>query len=149
MTPAATESISTLSIERNVDISAPIDAAFRAVLEELGPGGVTPDGKSLNFKLEAWVGGRWYRDLGNNTGHWWATVQVYKPPTLLELAGPMFMSYPAVSHVQYRLTHERGATRLWLTHRAMGLIQADHREGVSTGWSHWLERIRVRAEASP
>ena len=45
--------------------------------------------------IEPWPGGRWYRDLGNNAGHLWGHVQVIKPPTLLELCGPMFMSFPA------------------------------------------------------
>jgi hypothetical protein len=34
---------------------------FAALLEQLGPGNETPDGKSLNMKIEAWPGGRWYR----------------------------------------------------------------------------------------
>jgi hypothetical protein len=71
----------------------------------------------MPMKIELWPGGRWYRDLGNNTGHLWAHVQVIKPPKLLELCGPMFMSYPATNHVQYRLVEEAGKTRLTLTHR--------------------------------
>ena len=54
-----------------------------------------PEGASLSLKLEAWPGGRWYRDLGNNTGHFWGHVQAIKPPTLLEICGPLMMSYPA------------------------------------------------------
>jgi hypothetical protein len=29
---------------------------FAALLEQLGPGNETPDGKSLNMKIEAWPG---------------------------------------------------------------------------------------------
>jgi hypothetical protein len=50
--------------------------------------------------IEPWPGGRWYRDLGNETGHLSGHAQVIKPPTLLEFNGPMFMSFPAVNHVQ-------------------------------------------------
>ena len=96
--------------------------------------------------LEAWPGGRWYRDLGNNSGHYWGHVQVIKPPTLLEICGPLFMSYPAVSHLQYRLTAEGAATRLQLTHRALGMITDEHRKGVVMGWSYCLERLRDLAE---
>ena len=142
--------IQTLNICKDVEIAAPVDITFEAVLEELGPGSVMPDGTPFPMKLEAWPGGRWYRDLGEGVGHFWGHVQVIKPPPhprpLLELCGPMFMSYPAMSHVQYRLTPEGGSTRLTITHRALGLITAEHREGVVEGWDHGLKRITELAE---
>jgi hypothetical protein len=98
------------------------------------------------MKLEAWPGGRWYRDLGNHSGHLWGHVQVIKPPTLLEICGPLMMSYPAANHLQYRLKAEGGVTRLAFLHRATGLILPEHREGMPKGWEHWLQRIRERAE---
>ena len=45
----------------------------------------------------------------------------------------MFMSFPAVNHVQYRLTADGDGTRLKFTHRAMGPIPDEVREGVGTG----------------
>ena len=36
------------------------------------------------MKIEAWPGGRWYRDLGDDNGHFWGNVQAIKQPTLLE-----------------------------------------------------------------
>lgn len=106
-----------------------------------------PDGTPFPMKLEPWPGGRLYRDLGNNTGHLWGHVQVIKPPTLLELCGPLFMSYPAANSVQYRLIAEGNSTRLKFTHRGLGLITAEHREGVVEGWAHALKRIREIAES--
>ncbi len=100
----------------------------------------------MPMKLEAWPGGRWYRDLGNNTGHFWGHVQAIKPPTLLEICGPLFMSYAAVSNVQYRLSEENGVTHLKFAHRAMGQIPADHRENVGKGWGSILTRIQQAAE---
>jgi hypothetical protein len=73
-------------------------------------------------------------------------VQVIKPPTLLEICGPLMMSYPATNHLQYRLTAEGGGTRLAFLHRALGLILPEHRDGLPQGWQHWLERIREQAE---
>jgi uncharacterized protein YndB with AHSA1/START domain len=103
--------------------------------------------KSMAMKIEAWPGGRWFRDLGNNTGHLWGHVQVIKSPTLLEICGPMAMSYPAVNHIQYRLKAETpGKTTMTLHHRAMGLIVPEHRDGMGEGWGHWLEAIRDHAE---
>lgn len=146
MTTITEETVSTLNITQEIRIAAPIEATFEAVLEELGPGSVMPDGKPFPMKIEPWPGGRWYRDLGNNSGHLWGHVQVIKPPALLEIRGPMFMSYPSVNFVQYRLTAEGNATRLKLVHRAMGLIPDDHREGVGEGWEHGLKRVRDLAE---
>lgn len=138
--------IQAIDIVREVQVAAPTAVTFQAVLEELGPGSQLPDGTPFPMKVEPWPGGRWYRDLGNGSGHLWAHVQVIKPPGLLELWGPMFMSYPAISHVQYRLTAEGSGTRLKITHRAMGQIPQEHREGVAEGWAHGLRRIKQLAE---
>ena len=58
----------------------------------------------MPMKIEAWPGGRWFRDLGDNNGHFWGHVQAIKRPTLLEITGPLFMSYAVVSNLQYRLS---------------------------------------------
>jgi len=142
----ARQEINAFEIRKEIEIGAPIEIAFQAVLDELGPEGRMPNGQSLSMKIEPWPGGRWYRDLGNNAGHLWGHVQVIKPPTLLEIIGPMPMSYPAVNHVQYRLKQEDGRTRLTFVHRAMGLILPEHRDGMPEGWEHWLDRIRELAE---
>ena len=140
------QDILAFEIRKEIEIGAPIEIAFQAVLDELGPEGQMPNGQSLSMKIEPWPGGRWYRDLGKNAGHLWGHVQVIKPPTLLELIGPMPMSYPAVNHVQYRLKEEDGRTRLTFVHRAMGLILPEHRDGMPEGWEHWLNQIRELAE---
>src|SRR5207247_1251066 len=117
----ADQEIQSMQIINEETIDAPIEIVFQSMLDELGPESQMPDGKPFPMKLEAWPGGRWFRDVGNNAGHLWGHVQVIKPPTLLEIYGPMPMSYPAVNHVQYRLTAEGGGTRLKFVHRAMGL----------------------------
>jgi hypothetical protein len=75
-------------------------------------------------------------------------VQVIKPPKLLEIVGPMFMSYPVASHLQYRLTEEAGGTLLTLTHQAIGLIFPDHLAGVNKGWEENLGEIKTAAEGN-
>src|SRR5262245_37263484 len=148
MSTGASESLAVESFEihKSVEIAAPIEIAFEALLEEIGPEAQMMDGKVMPFKLEAWPGGRWYRDLGDNAGHLWGHVQVIKPPRLLEICGPMMMSYPATNHLQWRLTAEGSGTRLALIHRGMGLIPADYVEDMPEGWVHWIDRIRQRAE---
>ena len=136
-----------LFVDADVDIAAPVERVFDSLLEQLGPGFTTPNNESLNMKLEARPGGRWFRDLGNDQGHYWGQVQVIKRPTLLEFTGPMFMSFAALSHLQFKLAPAgEGKTKLTLRHTAIGLIPDDHRKGVTTGWTAILERVRTHAE---
>jgi uncharacterized protein YndB with AHSA1/START domain len=138
--------VETFEFVREDLIEAPIEMVFQAVLDELGPEGQMHGGAPMPMKLEPWPGGRLFRDLGNNAGHFWGNVQVIKPPTLLEICGPMFMSYPAANHVQYRLAVEAGGTRLKLMHRSIGLIAPEHREGMEKGWTFKMNRVRELAE---
>jgi len=137
----------TLNITQEIHVRASLEATFAALLEQLGPANETLEGKSLSMKIEAWPGGRWYRDLGDNNGHLWAHVQAIKRPTLLEFSGPLFASYPFVSNVQYRLTEEKGGTLISFRHAALGFIEDQHREGVGKGWASMNERVRKHAEA--
>jgi activator of Hsp90 ATPase-like protein len=137
-----------LNITQEIHVRAPLDATFAALLEQLGPQNDTPDGKPMPLKIEPWPGGRWYRDLGGEDGHFWGNVQAIKRPTLLEITGPLFMSYPVVSNVQYRLSEADGGTLITFRHTALGLIQDDDRVGVGKGWTHINEGIRKRAEAA-
>jgi hypothetical protein len=61
---------------------------------------------------------------------------------LIELSGPMFMSYPAINHLEFKLDQIAGGTKVTLRHRAIGLIDPAHREGVGTGWQHLMDAIK-------
>jgi uncharacterized protein YndB with AHSA1/START domain len=135
--------VGAFEIIKEEDIAAPIDIVFETILEQMGPLNSTPE-KPMPMVLEAWPGGRWYRDLGNKTGHFWGTVQAIKPPSLLEITGPLFMSNPAVSNLQYRLSEENGVTRMRFLHRSIGWV-GEYERGVDAGWSHLVGRIRSAA----
>jgi len=136
----------TLNITQEIQVKASLEDTFEAILEQIGPGNDTLDGTPMPMKIEPWPGGRWFRDLGDNNGHFWGHVQAIKRPTLLEIWGPLFMSYGAVSNVQYRLSEANGGTLIKFHHKAFGPIQEEHRQNVSKGWGHTLSRIRGRAE---
>jgi len=138
----------TLNITQEIHVKASLEVTFAALLEQLGPQHDTSDHGPMPMKVEAWPGGRWYRDLGDGNGHFWAQVQAIKRPTLLEFAGPLFMSYPMISNVQYRLSEEKGGTLIKFHHKALGLIEEDHRKGLEKGWTHINARARERAESS-
>ena len=138
----------TLNITQEIHVRAPLAVTFAALLEELGPAFQSLEGQSMMAKIEPWPGGRWYRDLGDNNGHFWGVVQAIKKPTLLEITGPLMMSYAVLSNVQYRLSEEAGGTLIKFHHKAFGQIDQQHREGLNKGWTTIGERIRTRAEAA-
>ena len=135
-----------LDVEQHIDIKAAPEKAFAAVLHRFGKGNTRPDGVSLQMELEPKAGGRWYRDRGNGIGHLWGFVQVIKPPTLLELSGPMFMSYPAINHLEIKIDKTASGSRVAVRHRAIGMIDPEHRKGVTTGWKHTLDLVKKDCE---
>ena len=149
MTAIAAPSIEnyTLNVTQEIQVRASLAATFAALLEEMGPQNQNGQGEPMPMIIEPWPGGRWFRDLGNENGHLWAHVQAIKRPTLLEFHGPLFMSYPAISNVQYRLSEFDGGTLIKFHHSALGLIIDDHRNGVFAGWTHMNEGVRKYAEA--
>jgi uncharacterized protein YndB with AHSA1/START domain len=136
----------TLMVTQEIHVKASLETTFETLLEQIGPENETPEQK-MPMKLEAWPGGRWYRDLGNDNGHLWGHVQAIKRPTLVEITGPLFMSYGVVSNLQYRLSEEQGGTLIKFHHKAFGLIQDEHRRGVAEGWGSMNNRVKQRAEA--
>jgi uncharacterized protein YndB with AHSA1/START domain len=133
-------------INQEIHVKASLESTFEALLEQIGPENETPEQK-MPMKLEAWPGGRWFRDLGNDDGHLWGHVQSIKRPMLLEITGPLFMSYAVANNLQYRLSEEKGGTLIRFHHKAFGVIQEEHRRGVSKGWTSMNDRIKQRAEA--
>ena len=136
----------TLDLTQSIEIDAAIGDAWRALIRRLTEESSTPDNKPMPMVLEEWPGGRWFRDLGDRQGHLWGFVQVIKPPNLIELHGPMFMSYAVSGHVQWRLTQISGGTELSLRHQVLGAVQDDHRQGMVQGWGYMLDRIKDVAE---
>jgi len=137
-----------LTVKDEVLVRASLEDTFDSVIAQMGRLNETPDGQSFPMTLESWPGGRWFRDLGGSNGHLWGHVQSIKRPTLLEIYGPLFMSYPVMSNLQYRLKEVDDGTLIVFQHLAFGLISDDHRRGVSAGWRPLLERIRTTAETA-
>jgi len=104
------------------------------------------EGKPMPMTIEAWPGGRWFRDLGNGNGHYWGTVQAIKKPALLEICGPLFMSHPVANNLQYRLSEVQGGMLIKFHHSGFGLLVEGDRN-VKDGWKYIHERVVQRAEA--
>src|SRR5690242_14403856 len=119
--PSLSLDATTIQIVQEIEVHASIEVTFGALLDQLGPYNETDVNKPMPMKLEAWPGGRWYRDLGDNNGHYWGAVQAIKKPTLLEICGPLFMSNPVINNLQYRLKESGGMTIITFRHQSFGL----------------------------
>jgi len=53
----------------------------------------------------------------------------------------MFMSYPALNHVEIKLDQVAGGTKVTLRHRSIGLLEETHRQNIGRGWKHYLDSI--------
>jgi uncharacterized protein YndB with AHSA1/START domain len=144
---AATAENLTLNLTLETEVRAPIETTFESLLAQVGRLNQTPDGQPMPLILEARPGGRWYRDLGGDNGHFWGHVQAIKRPTLLEFCGPLFMSNPVMSNVQYRLKEVDSGTLIVFRHTALGFIADDHKPRLAEGWTALLDRIRKAAES--
>jgi hypothetical protein len=137
----------TLVIKEEIVVRASLERTFASLLEQMGRLNESPDGKPLPMVLEPRPGGRWFRDLGGDSGHLWGFVQSIKRPTLLEIWGPLFMSTAATSNLQYRLKESESGSLITFTHTLVGPFPEDHRPQLATGWTALHARVKAAAEA--
>ena len=135
-----------LTVTEESRVRSSLATTFAALLEEMGPSNEGHNGAPMPMTLEPWPGGRWFRDLGDNSGHLWGHVQAIKRPTLLEITGPLMMSFAVASNLQYRLTEVDGGTLITLRHTALGLFPDGYRDALSQGWPLLFDRVRRRVE---
>jgi uncharacterized protein YndB with AHSA1/START domain len=136
-----------LNFEQTIEIKAAPGAVFEGLVARMcelkGEEGKPP----VRLKMERWPGGRWFRDLDGGNGHLWGFVQSIKPPTLLELWGPLFMSYPVSGHVIVRLAPVAGGTKLVLKNEFFGLLPEEmHGEDMGEGWNDLLQTLKKDVE---
>jgi len=135
-----------LTVTEESRVRSSLATTFAALLEEMGPSNEGHNGAPMPMTLEPWPGGRWFRDLGDNNGHLWGHVQAIKRPTLLEITGPLMMSFAVASNLQYRLKEIDGGTLITLRHTALGLFPDGYRDALSQGWPLLFDRVRRRVE---
>jgi hypothetical protein len=138
----------TFSVVEETIVRASLDTTFAALLEELGPSNRGREDAPMPMLLEPWPGGRWFRDLGDGNGHLWGHVQAIKRPTLLEITGPLMMSFAVASNVQYRLAEADGGTLITLKHTALGIFPDGYRDPLSQGWRRVFDRVNARVRRS-
>ena len=148
MTQLRTFDQTVLELSQEIEIEAPPADVFEGMVHRLTDGHRGgPNAPPLPLELERRPGGRWFRDLGDGAGHLWGHVQSYRPPTLLEIAGPMFMSYAVAGHIIIRFEAAGEGTRLSFRYSAFGLLQDDHRTGLEAGFTSMLAGLKEDVEA--
>ena len=148
MTVTAPSQNQTFTITEDITVRASLEQTFASLIAQMGRLNQAPDGTPLPMILEAYPGGRWFRDLGGDNGHLWGFVQSIKRPALLEIWGPLFMSTAATSNLLYRLTETPEGTLIKFTHTLVGPFPEDHRSQLSTGWTALHARVRKAAETA-
>ena len=135
-----------LYIDQTVEIKAAPEKVFEGVITHLCNMEGEPGKPSLKLKLERKPGGRWYRDLGNDSGHLWGFVQSIKPPTLLEICGPMMISSPVATHLIVRLAPTPTGTKVVFKNEVFGPLPEEYKDdmkkGMGEGWKQMLDALK-------
>ena len=133
-------------IEQTLEIKAAPDKVFDGLIQHLCDMEGEPGKPRLKLKMERKPGGRWYRDLGSESGHLWGFVQSIKPPALLEIFGPLMMSYPVAGHLIVRLTPTSNGTQLVFKNEFFGPLPTEYRDGMAEGWGQMLDAMKRDVE---
>lgn len=145
MNPAVRDEM-LMQIEQSIEIHTAPEKVFEGLIKHLCDMEGEPGKPRVQLKLERKPGGRWYRDLGSDSGHLWGFVQSIKPPTLLEIWGPMMISNPVACHLIARLTPTSGGTKVVFKNEVLGPIPEEYREemkkGMEAGWGQLLDAVK-------
>ncbi len=144
----STATLTDIHIEQNVTIHAAPEDVFKALTQDISLWWTAPyfhlGEAARRLVLEPKVGGRLFEDIGNNEGLLLATVMAIKSPIELRLMGPMGMGGgPVQGVVQLQLEAKEKSTLLKLSHRAIGDVNEETKNGYSAGWEQLLgKRLR-------
>jgi hypothetical protein len=135
-----------IQYEQEMVIKASPEKTFEGLIKHLTDMEGEPGKPRITLKLERKPGGRWFRDLGNDSGHLWGFVQSIKPPTLLEICGPLMLSYPVACHLMVRLTAVDSGTKLVFKNEIFGPVPPEFMDGMDEGWGQILESLKKDLE---
>ena len=147
MTTKSLSELTEIHVEQNVTINASPEVVFDALTQQISVWWTQPffhSGEAAKrLVLELRPGGRFYEDLGNNEGLFLATVVSIKKPNQLQLIGPMGMTGLVQGSVLFQLESKENSTLLKLSHRAIGDVSDEVKNGYDLGWKELLSnRLR-------
>ncbi len=138
-TPKSPIAVSSIQIEMEFDIVAPLSRVWSALVNETNrwwPRDYYANPESKAFFLEPRLGGRMYEDAGNGTGVLWYSVIAIDPPRSLDLSGNLIPAFggPASSLLRLQLKENDDATTLHLTDALIGRLSPHAEKEISEGW---------------
>jgi len=150
-------------IEQVCDLRASVQTVFKALINDISPWWGAPyllDAAAKRVVLEPWPGGQLYEQWSeqalrcNREGALWGTVCEIADDELIALRGPLGLDWPAMCELRIMVEEISGselgmaggasATRLKLSHRALGKITAEEKERYVYGWDDLINK-RLRA----
>lgn len=150
----ATGEVGTVHVEVEIEIAAPPERVWKALVEETGRwwhkdfyAGQNPRG----FILEPRLGGRMYEDWGDGAGAVWYTVTEIDPPRSLGLFGTIGTEFggPATSILRIVLEPSGAGTRFRLSDAEFRRVTEKTRGVLDEGWrtlfgelKRWVEENR-------
>lgn len=138
-----------LHIEQDIVIKATPERVFEVLTQQTTDWYGAPYVQRQNgiVMLEPEVGGRLYEEWGDRQGALLATVVMIDSPVELRLMGPLGIRGPVQGDIWFQLQPEGDATRLQLSHRVIGEVDAEVAHMYTVGWADLLDnRLRAIAE---
>lgn len=144
MSTTTTEmAMTTMDNQLEITLPAPREAVFDALTSGMGawwPHRVSETGTVV---VEPRIGGRFFEDLGGDDGVLYATVTRLQRPEHVTLNGPMGMTGPVVSVMEFDLEKTAGGTLVRLSHKGVGDISEETKALYGEGWRGVFEALRA------
>lgn len=145
----------TMPIELEVTVAAPVEDAFRVFTGEIGtwwPVDVHSIGeeKVTAVLMEGGAGGRLYEVWDNGEQRDWADVLEWDEPHRIVLAWHPNPDRSTSTEIEIRFTSEGDGTRVSLEHRGwdrLGAEAAEARESYLTGWPPVIDLFTRQVDA--
>lgn len=142
-------------IEDEIRIGAPASRVFGAMVGEIGMWFWRgEEGTDPPAKLEAWAGGRFFREWGEGNTELFATVGLIKKDRQLRLLGSIGGRHAIASVADLVLEEEGDETLVRVTHRVSGEVTDAEVGDYESGWhdelaslKRWVETGVGRAQA--
>lgn len=160
MNDLAQQRIAPAAIRKTIEVTAPIDRAFRVFAEQMGDWwhkehSIAQGTTQTDVVIEPRAGGRWYEKGADGSEHQWGRVIAYEPPNRLVLAWQLTREFrfdPDFETTVEVLFEERGDTTVVkFEHRdleRMGEGAVQQLEAMDGGWGMLLELFKTAVEQS-
>ena len=140
--------VSSLVVEQDIVIQAPRARLFEALTGDLdawwGRPYVQDHERVQSVSLEPRLGGRFIERWSEDEGAIWCTVTDFKRNERIILQGSMAMAGAVYGVIRFDLEDAKGATRLRLSHHAIGEVSMEQQQNYGRGWKDLLD-TRLRA----